>query len=59
MRLPCLGRAGEFQDPLADPLFQGFFFRPRALVGVGLRRERRELLDDEEVEVCVVRFLAD
>jgi len=45
-----LGRAGEFQHPLADPVLQGFTLRPRALVGIGVRRQRGELFDDEEIE---------
>ena len=45
-----LGRAGEFQDALADPVFERFLLRPRALVGVGVGRQRGELFDDEEVE---------
>ena len=45
-----LGRAGEFQHALADPVFEGFLLRPRALVGIGVGRQRGELLDDEEVE---------
>jgi hypothetical protein len=52
-----VGRAGELEHPLADPVLQRFLFRPRALVGVGVRPKRGELLDDEEVEMDAADLL--
>ena len=44
------GRAGKFQDALADPAFKGFTFCPNAFLLVGIGRQRWKLLDDEEIQ---------
>ena len=57
-RQHVFGRAGELQHPLADPRFQRRAPVPRARFVVSVGRKRRDLLDDEEIQVDVADLLS-
>ena len=52
-----VGRAGQLQHAVGDPLLERLPLAPRALFGVPLRREYRELFQKEEIEVDTADLL--
>jgi len=49
--------AGELEDSLADPLFQGCTSGPGAFLLIEVGGKHRELTDDKEVEMEATHFL--